>query len=90
MSKFKIHIATGDYCFLEADFETIDEALAEHDRIISMIKDKDGLPVREWTKIRRIMLTSGEFDPNISEQLSKAQRYWINEVKKTLRDIEKE
>jgi len=87
MSKFRIHVASGDYCFIEAEYETIDEALAEHDSIINMIKEKDGLSASDWKTIRNVMLNTGEFDPNLSEELSKAQRFWINETKKGLRDI---
>ena len=88
--KFKIHVPTTDYGFIEAEYDTIEEALAEHDRIINIIKEKDGLSVSEWKRVRMTMLKTAEFDPNLLESLSKAQRFWINESKKTLRDIKRE
>ena len=88
--KYKIHIASGDYCFIEAEYESLEEALAEHDSILNMVKDKDGLSVSEWKKVRGTMLNTGEFDPNLLEFLSKAQRFWVNQTKLALRDIKKE
>ena len=51
MTKFKIHVASGDFCFIEAEYDTIEEALAEHDRIINMVKEKDGLSASEWKRV---------------------------------------
>ena len=84
---YKVHIPTMEYGFIEVSCETIEEALAEHDTIQNMVKEKDGLSASEWKKVRMTMLNTSECDPNIIEQMSKAQRYWINETKKTLRDI---
>ena len=79
-----------EYGFIEAEFETAEEALATQDSIQNMVKEKNGLNASDWKKVRLTMLNTGEFDPNLSEQLSKAQRYWVNETKKTLRDIKHE
>ena len=87
---YKVHIATGDYCFIEAEFETAEEALVAQDYIQNMAKEKDGLNASEWKKVRMTMLNTGECDPNISEELSKSQRYWLNETKQTYRNIKGE
>jgi len=86
----KVHIPTMEYGFIEAEYETLEEALAAQDNVQNMVKEKNGLPVREWTQVRKTMLNTGEFDPNLSESLSKAQRYWVNQTKLALRDIKKE
>ena len=95
--KSKIHIATKEYCFIELEYEDDYESIEHftslvetHDRLALLINDKDGLDASAWKKVRMTMLNTSEFDPNLSEQLSKAQRYWVNETKKTLRDIKGE
>lgn len=53
-----------------------------------MIKQMDGgISVREFKTLKRIMLTTGQFDPNKWNELNEKQKYWINETKKTLRDL---
>lgn len=45
------------------------------------------LTQREWKRVRMRMLQTGEFDPNIGHQLSKEQKFFINQCKLTLRDL---
>ena len=91
--KSKIHIATKEYCFIEVEHEVpsnneeLEAIIDVHDKLALLINDKEGLSASAWKKVRTTMLNTGEFDPNLSEELSKAQRYWINQTKLGLRDI---
>ena len=40
-----------------------------------------------FKRIKIRMLTTGEFDNNDFHLLSSNQKYWVNETKKTLRDL---
>lgn len=85
----RIPTTTYGFIEIEMDYDSPDEAIIDHDRLVKLYEEA-GIPPREWTKVRRQMLIDGTFDPNLWEECSKAQRYWINETKKTLRDINHE
>lgn len=91
MAKFKIHVPTKEYAFIEVECEgTIDEAIAMHDEIANKAIDKSSLTTSEWKEARKTMLLKGEFDPNDGESLSKSQQYFINQAKLAFRDIKGE
>lgn len=46
-----------------------------------------GLDARQWKHVKMIMLTTGTFDFNLFESLNTYQRYWVNETKKSYRDL---
>lgn len=46
-----------------------------------------GVDVRTFKQIKIRMLTTGEFDPNVWNELSDFQKFWVNETKKTYRDL---
>lgn len=78
-------VPTSQFAYIEyeGEYENLEDALEENARLVKAYEDP-GLPVREWAQLRNKMLVTGEFDPNI-EGLSKAQRYFINELKLALR-----
>ena len=47
-----------------------------------------GLSNSEFKKVKIHMLYTGEFDPNLWDRLSERQKFWVNQTKKTLRDLE--
>lgn len=51
---------------------------------------QEGLKASEWKRVRMTMFTTGECDPNLLDSMSREQRYFINEVKKTFRDFNRE
>lgn len=87
--KAKIHIATKEYCFVE--FETEVEGLSEiveiHDNLALLIKDKEGLNATEWAKVRNRYAMNNEITPEEVEGCSKAQRYFINQMKLVFKSI---
>ena len=87
--KAKIHVPTKEYAFIEVEVnDTIENMVALHDEIANKALDKEGLSVNDWAKARNKMLVTGEFDPNL--ELSKAQRFFVNELKKALRAVNSE
>jgi len=89
--KFKIHVPTKEYAFIEVELEgTVDEAIAIHDEVSNKAIDRSDLSASDWKKARMTMLLKGEFDPNNSDSLSKSQQYFINQAKLAFRDIKDE
>lgn len=90
MFKLLHRIPTEQYAYIEfnKEYDSIDEAMAEHVELCSKYNDP-GLPEREWAQHRNKMFITGEFDVNI-EGLSKAQRYFINQCKLALRATKNE
>lgn len=83
-------IPTDQYAYveLEKEYESAEEAFLDHQKLLKLHQDKVGLPPREWTKVRKSMLEKGECDPNLLDEMSKAQRYWVNETKLAFRSLE--
>lgn len=81
-------IPTDQYAYVELDlqYETVEEAFIDHERLLKLHESGVGLDAREWKKLREHMLTTGECDPNI-EGLNNAQKWWINETKLALRGL---
>ena len=88
--KARIRVPTTEYAFIEAEFEgTAEQIVAEHDNLQLIVKDKEGVSASDWVEIRKTLLNTGEFDPNRLEELSKLQRFWVNQTKLGLRSINK-
>lgn len=89
MIKVIQRIPTENYAYLELniEYETVEEAFIDHQRLLKLHSAGAGLDARTWKKVREKMLTDGTFDPNLSEQLNHAQRWYINELKLSLRAL---
>lgn len=82
-----------EYGFIEVEYEPDqiltkkqrDDLIYIHDSVKLAVNDKEGLNTIDWAQARNKMLETGEFDPNL--ELSKAQRFWVNETKNALRAI---
>lgn len=83
-------IPTEQYAFveiLEMEYENVEEAFIDHERLLKLHEGGVGLDARQWKQVRMHMLNTGEVDVNLLEEMNKAQRWWVNETKKTLRDL---
>lgn len=80
-------VPTATYAYIEfkKEYESIEDAMADHKRITKLYDDTGDLSHREWVAIRNGMMITGEFDPNLSERLSASQRFWVNETKLAMR-----
>lgn len=72
---------------MEMEYDSPEEAMLDHERLLRLYQPGDGLDARTWKKVRETMLNTGQCDPNLMEEMSKAQRFWINETKLALRAI---
>lgn len=82
-------IPTDQYAYIELEIEysSVEEAFIDHERLLKLHEAGVGLSASDWKKCRERMLTTGECDPNIMENMNKAQRYWINETKLAMRAL---
>lgn len=85
-------IPTDQYAYIELNIEynSVEEAFIDHERLLKLHEQGPGLDAREWKKAREHMLNTGECDPEQIERMNKAQRWWINETKLALRALEVE
>lgn len=85
-------IPTESYAYIELNLEynSPEEAFIDHERLLKMHEGGTGLSPREWSQVRKTMLEKGECNPELLEQMNKAQRYWINETKLAIRSLTKE
>ena len=97
--KYKLHITTKEYCFIEAEVEgTMVDAVKAYGQLNTLLAlDSDrlaeipsGLNVKEYAEVRRTLLMTGEFDVNLEDRLNYAQLRWVKDTNNTLRDIKKE
>lgn len=78
------------YVELEMEYDTPEDAFIDHQRLLKLHEGGVGLDARKWKEVRLHMMHTGEFDPNLFGQMNKAQKWWVNETKKTLRDLKSE
>lgn len=55
---------------------------------MSLTPQQTGVDNRTFKEIKRVMLTTGKFDPELYDSLSSYQKYWVNETKKAYRDLD--
>lgn len=51
------------------------------------VPTREGLNATQWKKIKLQMLNTGEFNPNVWSLLDSYQKFWVNETKKSYRDL---
>jgi hypothetical protein len=82
-------IPTDQYAYieLEIEYESVEDAFIDHERLLKLHSGGIGLNASEWKKVREHMLNTGESDPNLWDSMNKAQRFWINETKLGIRGL---
>lgn len=74
----KVHIAIGEYEFVEFEAESPDEAVLKSLEIKETF-NQEGLEAGEWNEfVEEVLSGTLSGDPEIIERLSKAQRYWYD------------
>lgn len=83
------HVPTIQYAYLEVEleYETVEDAFIDHQRLLKLHEGGVGLDAREWKKCRERMLNTGECDPNNNHLMNNAQRWWVNETKLAMRAL---
>lgn len=84
----KVHIATGDFCFIEYDFHgTAEDAIRSAQLAQQIAKEKvdtSGLPPVEWRSCIDSYLNQIPFDyQSVMDRLSQYQRDCLNDIKKS-------
>lgn len=91
MAKIKVaqRIPTENYAYIELniEYDTVEDAFIDHQRLLKLHEGGTGLNAREWKRVREHMLVTGTFDVNILDQLNHAQRWFVNELKLALRGV---
>jgi len=88
--KHTFHIETGQYEFLEQEFEgTTEEACAAYQSLVEAYRASqrppEGLPEKEWREFVDALLTGKlNGDPGILENLSIAQKWFVQEARKSI------
>lgn len=85
-------IPTENYAYIELnlEYDSVEDAFLDHNRLLKLHEGGTGLLPREWTKVRKTMLEKGECDPNLTQEMNQAQRWFINELKLGIRSLTKE
>lgn len=77
------------YLELELEYETTEDAFIDHRRLLKLHEGGTGLQPKEWSKVRQMMMTKGECDPELMKQMNTSQRWWVNETKLAIRSVTK-
>lgn len=80
-------IPTSQFAYIEftENYDSIEDAMADHKRVLKLFEDNSGLSTNDWAKVRNTMLVTGQCDPNLLEEMNASQRWFVNELKKALR-----
>ena len=87
-----IRVPAEQFAYIETDFEgTAEEAVELYRHITSLVKVQQGLSEEDWKAILDDLLEDQSIsgDPGSIELLGPAQRYVINEIKKSYKRINK-
>lgn len=84
--KYKGHIATGDYEFIEIESEDRDELIRDYFEVKGIFKDRQGHNQKEWARVRNKYVNKGEISIEDLEKCNKSQRYFINEIKLVIKN----
>lgn len=82
--KHTFHIATGQYEFLEQEFEgTTEEAVEAYKELQGAWKGGEGLPQKEWNEWLDSYLAGKPGSIDDWNQMSDFQKQVVNEIKKS-------
>lgn len=97
--KYKIHVPSEQYGFIEvSDITNAPEAVKVYKnvkRLLEMdadalMKEPDGLNKRQFAQVRKHLLATGEFDPNLEEECNAYQLRWVKDTNYSLRSLKGE
>ena len=81
--KVTVRIPTTQYGYIEAEqeYESVEEALQDYDRLVAVYTGGDGLSQKEWVQERNSYINEGKIDVEQFERMDKRQTDIINEIK---------
>lgn len=89
--KYTLHVPVEQYGFIQVDdIDTREQAVAEY-KMVNADFQNQGLPEEEWRAILDDLLEDQSIngDPGSVELMSPAQRWLINECKKSFKRLNK-
>ena len=89
--KYTLHVPVEQYGFIQVDdIETREQAVAEY-KMVNADFQSQGLPEEDWKAILDDLLEDQSIsgDPGSLELMSPAQRYVVNEIKKSFKRLNK-
>lgn len=89
--KFIHRIPTAQYAYIEFEDEhdSVEQAMAEHERVTKLYADSDGLTPTQFAKARRDMMITGRVTEEQWSKCNANQRQILHQFDLTLRDITK-
>lgn len=88
--KFKAHVPTEEYGFIEVEADTFDEVMDGYRKTKIEFSDQEGLNQNEWARVRNHLYHQGVIEPEDYERLSKIQRHVINQMKLASRSSQRD
>ena len=85
--KYKIHLPTEQYGFIEAETEDRDEAMTEYRRIKKILNGKQsvGLDDKTWRSVLDRYLKDGKMEADKYSEMNTDQVLVIQEIKKSIK-----
>lgn len=84
-----IRIPTTQYGYIETEFEgTVEETIAEHNRILLLYNGGFGLEPKEFNKALDRYLNEGTGETEVYLKMSKEQQMVFQEIKKSIKRTE--
>lgn len=84
-------IPTSQYAYIEfeGEYDSPEDAIADNARLVASY-DNQGMSQNEWAKVCNSFYATGEINPELTEQMNNAQRFWVNQTKLAQRAIQAE
>lgn len=83
--KYKAHIPTEQYGFMEVEADDLQEIVAEYARVQKAIGSHEGLNAKDWAQLRNRCFTNKEITMDdwetVQEKGDADQKKFINELK---------
>lgn len=89
--KYTLHVPVEQYGFIQVDdIESREQAVAEY-KMVNADFQNQGLSEEDWRAILDDLLEDKSIsgDPGVVETMSPAQRYVVNEIKKSFKRLNK-
>ena len=83
--KYKIHLPTENFGFIEAETEDRDDALLEYQTLKRLYSDQTGLDDKTWRAVLDRYLRDGDMEADLYEEMNLHQKGIIQEIKKSIK-----
>lgn len=88
--KYKVHIAVGQYEFVEVDYDSPEEARQGYEEVKKAFSEPQNIPslaTKDWQRVLDAYLVENRVEEEDYTRMSDKQRLLINEIKKSLNRV---